>query len=529
MLLVSHPLRMLSFLLLEMRFLNALGWTTRPDALLLALVLMTMGCTSAPVRGQSLGYAPRGTSSAAWAEAPNDESPRARDSRSRALSESESRLLRRQKPRDDLTAEGSAVGGGARSAASTRQAVLDATDEVTGSLRGVETALTQLAARPPALGGRGLSGVFTRYLDQGTRQVTWLHGALGSATALTKTASEVGDTDMELGLLRMTGLKLQVAQFGTLLVATWVDFLHLADAVLRDCPMCSAEKLFVDLHRVQELIEPSLMDLASLDPERVEAATTAMPERMGKLTREFDTLQRETRETMKLGGKVIAAMQAVEMVTMISTMKMALPRVPPSAPMTLGVGLVMSSGGVMVGSRMVVSAEWVEMMRRLVQAGVISVPAVSAAILIQGGQVTMAQAHQDLPKGVRDALGDSPEVRGMQVRGRAGAGMSDAPKHHVLPQEHREWFERRGFKGDMDIDNFCVPLEQADHAAIHGGGNWRLGRAWPGEWNRMIMKALGDAETATGRTLTRNEVLTLVAKSMRDYRIPMSFTRGRGR
>ncbi|WP_370038112.1 DUF2380 domain-containing protein [Corallococcus sp. AB045] len=334
---------------------------------------------------------------------------------------------------------------------------------------------------------------------------------------------------MELGLLRMTGPKLQAAWFGTLLLATWVDFLHLADAVLRHCPMCSAEKLFVDLHRVQGLMEPTLTDLASLDPERVEAATTAMPELMGKLTREFDTLQRETRKTMKLGGQVIAAMQAVEMVAMISTMKLALPCVPPSAPATLGVGVVMSSGGVMVGSRMVVSAEWVEMMRRLVQAGVISVPAVGAAVLIQGGQVTMAQAHQDLPKGVRDALGDSPEVRGMQVTGRAGAGMSDAPTHHVLPQEHREWFERRGFKGDMDIDQFCVRLEQAHHEAIHGGGNWKLGRTWPGEWNRMIMDALLKAEAKAGRMLTRNEVLDIVADRMKDYRIPMSFTTGRRR
>uniref|UniRef100_UPI003204B239 DUF2380 domain-containing protein n=1 Tax=Corallococcus coralloides TaxID=184914 RepID=UPI003204B239 len=341
-------------------------------------------------------------------------------------------------------------------------------------------------------------------------------------------ASEVGDTDMELGLLRMTGPKLQAAQFGTLLLAAWVDFLHLGDAVLRNCPMCSAEKLFVDLHRVQGLMEPTLTDLASLDPERVEAATAAMPELMGKLTREFDTLQRETRETMKFGGQVIAAMQAVEMVTMISTMKMAMPRVPPSAPVTLGVGLVMSSGGVVVGSRMVVSAEWVEMMRRLVQAGVISVPAAGAAVLIQGGQVTMAQAHQDLPKGVRDALGDSPEVRGMQVKGRAGAGMSDAPKHHVLPQEHREWFEQRGFKGDMDIDQFCVRLERAHHEAIHGGGDWRLGRTWPGEWNQLLMHELLKAEARAGRMLTRDAILKLVAKHMKDYRIPMNFASWRG-
>ncbi|NOJ94084.1 DUF2380 domain-containing protein [Corallococcus coralloides] len=505
----------------------------RADALLLALVLLTPGCASvpqAPGRSRSLSYAPREDSSPAWVEAPNDEPPRAWNALPSVLSGPKQRLLRRQQPRDDVTAVGGgAVGGGGRSNALTRQAVLDATKDVKGSLRSVEAAFTQLAARPPNPWGWSLTGVFTRYLDQGSKQVTWLHGALGSATALTEVASEVGDTDMELGLLRMTGPKLQAAQFGTLLLATWVDFLHLADAMLRHCPMCSAEKLFVDLHRVQGLMEPTLTDLASLDPERVETATTAMPELMGKLTREFDTLHRETRETMKLGGQVIAAMQAVEMVTMISTMKMALPRVPPSAPAALGVGLAMSSGGVMVGSRLVVSAEWVEMMRRLVQAGVISVPAVGAAVLIQGGQVTMAQAHQDLPKGVREALGDSPEVRGMQVTDRAGAGMSDAPKHHVLPKEHREWFERRGFKGDMDIDQFCVRLEQADHEAIHGGGNWKLGRTWPGEWNRLIMKALGDAEIATGRTLTRNEILTLVAKSMRDYRIPMSFTRGRGR
>ncbi|RKH04798.1 DUF2380 domain-containing protein [Corallococcus sp. CA053C] len=509
----------------------------RADALVLALVLLATGCTSVsqvPGRSRSLSYAPREASSPAWVETPSDGPPRAWDSVPRAFSGSEQRLLRRQGPRDDVTAVGdvsreAAAGGGVRSNALTRQAVLDATKDVKGSLTRVEAAFTQLAARPPDLWGWSLTGVFTRYLDLGSNQVTWLQGALGSATVLTEAASEVGDTDMELGLLRMTGPKLQAAQFGTLLLATWVDFLHLADAVLRNCPMCSVEKLFTDLQRVQGMMEPTLTDLASLDPERVEAATTAMPELMGKLTREFDTLQRETRATLKFGGQVIAAMQAVEMVTMISTMKMSLPRVPPSAPVTLGVGLVMSSGGVMVGSRMVVSAEWVEMMRRLVQAGVISVPAVSAAVLVQGGQVMMAQAHQDLPKGVREALGDSPEVRGMHETGRAGAGMSDAPKHHVLPQEHREWFEQRGFKGDMDIDQFCVRLEQAHHEAIHGGGNWKLGRMWPGEWNRMIMEALLKAETRAGRMLTRNTILRIVAGSLKEYDIPMNFIPGRGR
>lgn len=77
-------------------------------------------------------------------------------------------------------------------------------------------------------------------------------------------------------------------------------------------------------------------------------------------------------------------------------------------------------------------------------------------------------------------------------------------------------------------DNFCVRLEKAHHEAIHGGGNWRLGRTWPGEWNRTIMEALLDAEAKAGRMLTRDEILKAIAKRMRDYRIPMNFIRGRG-
>ncbi|MFY2559904.1 DUF2380 domain-containing protein [Corallococcus terminator] len=390
--------------------------------------------------------------------------------------------------------------------------------------------MARIATRRPGFDGRGINGeMLMPFLRLGSKQVTWIRGALGSAAGLTRVASEVEDSAMQWGILRMTGPKLQSAMFGTMLLATWVDFLQLSDTLLRECFMCGLEKQFVDLDRVRGLVETPLADLASQDPDRVEAAALAMPVLMGELTREFNALRSEGLSAMELGGKVLVAMQVLEMVTLVSSLKMSLPRLPPAAPMTLGVNLAMSSGGVMAGSRIVVSAEWVEMMRRLVQAGVISVPAVSAAVRIHGGQVMMAQAHQDLPKGVRDALGDSPEVRGMHVTGRAGAGMSEAPRHHVLPKEHREWFEQRGFKGDMDIDQFCVRLERAHHEAIHGGGNWKLGRMWPDEWNRRIMRTLNDAELSAGQKLTRNEVLSIVAENMRLYDIPMKFTKGRSR
>jgi hypothetical protein len=81
----------------------------------------------------------------------------------------------------------------------------------------------------------------------------------------------------------------------------------------------------------------------------------------------------------------------------------------------------------------------------------------------------------------------------------------------------------------MDIDQFCVRMERASHEAIHGGGNWRLGRMWPKEWNRMIMGALDEAEDEAGRMLTRSEILKVIAGYMKEYKIPMNFTPWGGR
>ncbi|HYO64448.1 MAG TPA: hypothetical protein VEU33_00080 [Archangium sp.] len=219
----------------------------------------------------------------------------------------------------------------------------------------------------------------------------------------------------------------------------------------------------------------------------------------------------------------------MEALTLVSALKFTLPALRAAAPVSLGVGLMVGSNGVMMGTRIVVSAEWVEMMRQLVRAGVLSLPAVSAAVRLQAGLVMMAQGHGELPRGVREALGDSPEVRGMRVTGKAGAGMAEPPRHHVMPKEFRAWFEKRGFTGKMSIEWFCVTLQSAHHQAIHGGGNWKLGREWSGEWNRMLMDALLKAESRAGRMLTRNTILEIVAKQMKSYRLPMNFIRCGGR
>ncbi|MFY0527598.1 DUF2380 domain-containing protein [Archangium gephyra] len=399
--------------------------------------------------------------------------------------------------------------------------------DVSGSTLQLSGELSRLRKSHGGIAGKA-AGLFVPHVEYGQRQLRWIDAELAAATRLATAAAELEEPDMQLALLRLAGPRLEAAMLGSLLLAAWVDILNLLDVAFKH-GYRAVETLFVDMDRWQKMVEPPMTALASREPGQVEAAAENMPALMGYLSGEFNRTAERLHTGLRNVEKVMLLAQLVEMVTMVSAMRFSLPPMRPSAPVTLGMGMVMGDGGVMMGTRLVVSAEWVEMMRRLVRSGVLSLPAVSAAVRIQSGQVVMAKAHGELPRGVRAALGDGPEVRGMRMTGRAGAGMAEPPRHHVLPKEFREWFEKRGFTGEMDIDQFCVKLEQAHHQAIHGGGNWKLGRTWPGEWNRMIMKALQDAESRLGRLLTRNEVLEIVAERMNLYKIPMNFTRWGGR
>ena len=403
-----------------------------------------------------------------------------------------------------------------------------AVGEVSASTRRISGELSRLRTSRLGIAGRA-RGIFVRYVDHGEAQLRWIDTELAAATRLATAASEVDDPDMQLALLRLAGPRLEAAMMGSLLLAVWFDFLNLTDATLSR-HLYGVETLFVKMDRWQKMMEPSMKALSSLEPEQVEAAAQDVPALVGHLTSEYAALLEAVHKGAKVLETVLVLKESMEALTMMSALRFSLPRLLPGAgPATLGVGLMVGSNGVMMGTRLVVSAEWVEMMRQLVRAGVLSVPAVSAAVRIQAGQVMMAEAHGELPRGVREALGEGPEVRGMRVTGKAGAGMASSPRHHVMPKEFREWFEKRGFTGEMDIDQFCVRLEQAHHQAIHGGGDWKLGRTWPGEWNRMIMEALYEAEAEAGRMLTRNAILNIVAKRMKDYSISMKFVSWRGR
>ncbi|WNG61386.1 DUF2380 domain-containing protein [Archangium gephyra] len=467
--------------------------------LLLALALLSNACVSLtppPGPGRSLRYSPHGATRSAVAG-----------------------VMAAGPDSSDATVWQSAL--------ATHLASRSALREVSGSTLRISSELSRLKASDSGIAGAG-NGIFVRYVEYGEARLRWIDAELAAATEVAAAASEVEEPQMQLALLRLAGPRLEAAMMGSMLLAVWVDFLNLTDAALSR-RLNSVEALFMRMDGWQKMLDPAMTALSSQAPEQVEAAAQDMPALVGHLTRELAALLEEMNKGAKVLEAALALKESMEALTLLSALKFTLPALRAAAPVTLGVGLVVGPNGVMMGTRMVVSAEWVEMMRQLVRAGVLSVPAVSAAVRIQAGHVMMAQGHGDLPRGVRDALGDSPEVRAMRVTGKTGAGMAEPPRHHVMPNEFREWFEKRGFTGKMSIERFCVTLQQAHHQAIHGGGNWKLGRKWPGEWNRMIMDALLKAESKAGRILTRNEVLDIVAESMSDYRIPMTFVRCRGK
>ncbi len=121
---------------------------------------------------------------------------------------------------------------------------------------------------------------------------------------------------------------------------------------------------------------------------------------------------------------------------------------------------------------------------------------------------------------VESLIGEGPEHRSMREVKTTRAGLAAQPRHHVFPQEFRAWFEKRGFK---DIDDFTLELDEATHKALHGGGDWRLGRTWEGEWNRKLMSMLRDEEKLLGRELNKGEILAIGKKLIAEYKLSGPF------
>lgn len=165
-------------------------WVLPEALMLMAAVLLMGGCAPLqppPSPGGSLGYTPQGEAETVTGESSSSRS---------ALRQAQARHRRREFS-DEVTSvlPRHAAEPAGQSASLTREAVLSAVNEVMGTQGLIADALPRLASKPGGLGDRA-NGVFTRYIDYGSSQLPWLHGALGDVSLLAGVASEMDDADM---------------------------------------------------------------------------------------------------------------------------------------------------------------------------------------------------------------------------------------------------------------------------------------------------------------------------------------------
>ncbi len=96
------------------------------------------------------------------------------------------------------------------------------------------------------------------------------------------------------------------------------------------------------------------------------------------------------------------------------------------------------------------------------------------------------------------------DVGDLPVVNKARAGVARPPRHHVFPQEHRQWFSDRG----IDVDRLTITVDQGTHTALHTMG-----------WNQTMMAALTAAERSLGRRLTSREIWDIGYRQLRSFNI----------
>jgi hypothetical protein len=407
---------------------------------------------------------------------------------------------------------------GRTSGALDRDAVRTLIRDATAGAQELAGVLQQLAGNRDGLRNHPLT---ERFLEHAVDRLTWVVDTANAGISYVELATSAGD-QAGVALLGMAAVRAQAALVGLAILRPWCAFLQLHDRVAM-LPLLQLEYRYRMLDREQRGVQAVLAQLVRLDPDELATAGAEIPGRVAALAMAFDEMIAEIERAEEVQRRVTQIQLAAEVLTFAVGLRgLFTMRGPPAAmsfPMPAIAGV---SGGAATVGQVVVSAEWIAAIRHLIEIGAISVASAAEMLRTRGLSSAMAQAT-DLPQSVKDLLGEGPTTTAMKVTSTTGAGAARAPRHHVLPQEERAFFEQRGFTGDLDIDNFTVELEVADHQAQHGGGNWRDGRRWSGEWNQLVMGTLRRRERELGRPLTTAEIMRRVGLLMRRRDIPIRF------
>ncbi len=394
-------------------------------------------------------------------------------------------------------------------------------------IRDATAGTTELAALLQQMAGNrgGLRNhpLTERFLEHAVDRLAWVVDTTSAGVSYLDLAASTSGR----ALIGLAATRAQAAHVGLAILRPWCAFLQLHDRVAM-LPLLQLEHRYRVLDAEQRGVQAVLAQLAGLDPDAIVAASAGVPGRVAALATTFEAMLADVEHAEKVQRRAMQIQLAAEVLTFAAGLRgMFAMRGPPSA-MSLPMPATAGVGGVAAMGQIVVSAEWIAAIRHLVEIGAISAASAAEALRVRGFTSAMAQAT-DLPQSVKDLLGEGPTTDAMKVTNTSGAGAARAPRHHVLPQEERAFFEQRWFTGDLDIDNFTVELETAHHQAQHGGGNWRMGRAeWAGEWNRLVMERLKKRERQLGRRMTVDEILKQVMELMTLRDIPLRFVPYRG-
>jgi hypothetical protein len=399
-------------------------------------------------------------------------------------------------------------------------------DAVRTLIRDATTGAQELAGILQQLAGSrdGLRNhpITERFLEQAVDRLIWVVDTAGAGNSYMELAASAGGQS-SIALLGMAAARAQAALIGLSILRPWCAFLQLHDRVAM-LPLLQLEYRYRVLDREQRGVQAVFTQLAGLDPAEITMASASVPGRVAVLTTAFDEMIAEIERAEETQRWALRVQLVAEVLTFAVGLRgMFAMRGPPSAMTFPMPAIAGASGGAATMSQVVVSAEWIAAIRHLIEIGAISAASAAEALRVRGFTSAMAQAT-DLPQSVKDLLGEGPTTDAMKVTNTTGAGAARAPRHHVLPQEKRKFFEERGFKGDLDIDNFTVELETAHHQAQHGGGNWKMAKKhWPGEWNQLVKDRLENAEKKLRRRMTVAEIMEEITVLMKEREIPIHF------
>jgi hypothetical protein len=208
-------------------------------------------------------------------------------------------------------------------------------------------------------------------------------------------------------LVRLAGVRMQAALFAMYAFRAGMAYLEVGHQLVGH-PFVSAESVLGTTWKAWDRVDIVINQLCSLTDAAVEKGALAALALVPQLADELEAYVRQVEHGVEVAGKIALVASIVEMVTTLAAgMRGFGPRLPAGFATVVVPTMVGMRGGVAVMGQVVISAEWLEMIRHLVQIGALSSTVAAGAIKASG--ISMASGIGDDPKATADKLAKEPK------------------------------------------------------------------------------------------------------------------------